>query len=370
MSNFNLQVAINSTSIGQTTTNFLYNVFLKKLEPNIFPIGGIDISAFEEILPQEFIGWLQTCTQKAMKDYKRSYPSLKIWHINGSHETVSDNAFLYFFHELDQITSTEKNILSSYEGIASPCKFTSNVCEEYGITNCDTINLQYDSTAFKPTSVKKYENNEIVIAVVGKFEKRKHSGNIIQLLKNKFGNNSKFKIHLHTFNPFFDNDPNKAMEINKQHIIQYCGGDVPHNFIMMPHVRKLVDLNKMYNMVDIVVDGSGGESWSLPSFHIAGLGKQCVVNYNSGIKEWSTSENSLQVQPNGKISSVDGLFFRENNPFNCGNIYDLDTEEMSKSIDLAVENVKNCKVNEEGKRLPEKFTEEKFCDELLNFIKL
>jgi hypothetical protein len=78
----------------------------------------------------------------------------------------------------------------------------------------------------------------------------------------------------------------------------------------------------------------------------------------------------LQVQPNGKISSVDGLFFRENNPFNCGNIYDLDTEEMSKSIDLAVENVKNCKVNEEGKRLPEKFTEEKFCDELLSFIKL
>ena len=56
MSNFNLQVAVNSTSIGQTTTNFLYNVFLKKLEPNIFPIGGIDISAFEEILEKRLSG--------------------------------------------------------------------------------------------------------------------------------------------------------------------------------------------------------------------------------------------------------------------------------------------------------------------------
>ena len=370
MSNFNLEVAVNSTSIGQTTTNFLYNVFLKKLEPNIFPIGGIDISAFEEILPQDFLAWLQTCTQKAMKDYKRTDPSLKIWHIQDSHRRISDNAFLYFFHELDQLTPIEKNVLSSYSDVASPCKFTASVCKEYGLPDCKTINLQYDSGAFKPVKVEKYENNEIVIAVVGKFEKRKHTANVINLLKRKFGNDNKFKIHLHTFNPFFDQDLNKAMEINKQHIIQSCEGDVPHNFIMMPHVRKLVDLNKMYNMADIVVDGSGGESWSLPSFHIAGLGKQCVVNYNSGIKEWSTAENSLQVNPNGKISAVDGMFFRENAQFSCGNIYDLDQEEMSKSIDVAVDRVKKKEVNTEGEKLPATFTEEKFCDELLNFIKL
>jgi hypothetical protein len=40
MSNFSLQIPINGTSLGQVSTNFLYELFSRKLEPNIFPIGG------------------------------------------------------------------------------------------------------------------------------------------------------------------------------------------------------------------------------------------------------------------------------------------------------------------------------------------
>ena len=63
MSNFSLQVPINGTSLGQVSTNFLYELFTRKLEPNIFPIGGVDVSSYEDIVPQEFMAWLQLCTQ-------------------------------------------------------------------------------------------------------------------------------------------------------------------------------------------------------------------------------------------------------------------------------------------------------------------
>ena len=370
MSNFSLHVPINSTSLGQVSTNVLYELFSRKLEPNIFPIGGVDFSSYEDILPEEFAVWLQHCIRKSLSDFKRNEPSLRIWHINGSHESVSKYPFLYFFHELDQLTATEKNILNSYEKIASPCSFTEGVCNEYGANGCKTINLSYNSLAFKKIDVKKYENNEIVIALAGKFEKRKHTASVIKLLKNKFGNNKKFKIHLHIFNPFFHQDPQKAMEINKMKVLESCDGEIPFNFVMMPYFRKLTELNQAYNMADIVVDGSGGESWSLPSFHMAGLGKQCVVNFNSGIKEWATDDNSIKIMPNGKISSADGLFFKEGAPFNCGNIYDLDLDSMSNGLDIALKNVTDGKVNEGGEQLSSKFTDSKFCDELLELIKL
>ena len=361
MSNFSLQVPINGTSLGQVS---------RKLEPNIFPIAGVDLSSYEDIVPEQFMAWLQLCTQKSLKDFKRTEPSLRIWHINGSQDSISKNPFLYFFHELDQLTATEKNILNSYDKVASPCSFTEEVCKEYGVDNHKTINLGYNSLAFKETEVKKYENNEIVIALAGKFEKRKHTASIINLLKNKFGNDKRFKIHLHIFNPFFHQDPNKSMEINKMKVVEACDGDVPHNMIFMPYFRKLTELNQAYNIADIVVDGSGGESWSLPSFHMAGLGKQCVVNFNSGIKEWATDSNSIKVAPNGKISAIDNLFFQQGSPFNCGNIYDLDIENMSTSLDSAVKNVLDGKVNEGGKKLPSQFTDAKFCDEILELIKI
>lgn len=370
MSNFSLQIPINGTSLGQVSTNFLYELFSRKLEPNIFPIGGVDLSSYEDIIPQEFISWLQLCAQKAIKDFKRTEPSLRIWHINGSHESISNNPFLYFFHELDQITPIEKNILNSYEGVASPCRFTEEVCKEYGVHKHTTINLAYNSLAFKETEVKKYENNEIVIAVAGKFEKRKHTAKIINLLKNKFGNDKRFKIHLHIFNPFFHQDPQKSMEINKMKVFEACEGDVPHNIIFMPYFRKLVELNQSYNIADIVVDGSGGESWSLPSFHMAGLGKQCVVNFNSGMKEWANDNNSIKVNPNGKIPAVDNLFFHEGAQFNCGNIYDLDIENMSNALDIAVKNVLDGKINQDGKKLSSQFTDSKFCEEILKLIKI
>jgi len=334
---FSLQFPINSTSLGQVATNLLVEFYNKKLEPNIFPIGPVDLQSFNGLLPPDFEPWLRNCCQKALTHYKTSEPCIRLWHINGSHEVVSKHNFLYFFHEVDQITATEKNILNNFDKTFSPCKFTENVCKEYGVNNVGTINLGYNSLAFKSVPVEKYEHGETVITLAGKFEKRKHTPEMIKILAENWGNNRRFKIHLHVFNPFYDQqNRDRCAAINQKLIQDACGGEIPFNFVLMGHFPELQDLNKCYNVTDIVVDGSGGESWSLPAFHMAGLGKKCVVHNNSGIKEWANEDNSFLVNPNGKEPADDGMFFSSQAPFNAGNIYTFDEGDMKNAIETAI----------------------------------
>jgi len=186
---------------------------------------------------------------------------------------------------------------------------------------------------------------------------------MIKLLSDNWGNNSKFKIHLHVFNPFYDQqNSERCNAINLQVIQNACGGKIPDNFVLMGHFQKLTDLNRCYNIADIVVDGSGGESWSLPSFHMAGLGKKTVVHYNSGIKEWANEDNCWLVNSSGKISADDGMFFNSQAPFNAGNIYDFEEEDMVKQIKNALKS-KNKKNN-----LTNEFSYEKMADKILENI--
>ncbi len=365
MKNFSLQIPINSTSLGQCATNFLYEIFTKNLKPNIFPIGGIDLSSFDGLLPEEFSHWLKECIEKAHTEYKNSEPSLRLWHINGSQESVSKHNFLYSFIELDNITPTEVNIINNHEEVFFPCEYNVQVAQRCGAGKVSKIPLGFNYLAFKEVAVPKYQNDEIVIGVVGKLEKRKCHPKVIKILSQKYGNKSGFKIHLHIYNHFLNPDPQKCAMANESLIRNYCGGQIPHNFNIFGFLPKLSELNKAYNIMDIVVDGSGGESFSLPSFSITALGKQAVVHHNSGIKEWANEKNALLVSPNGKTPAYDGLFFPKEGKFNLGNIYDFSEEEMAIKIEEAIQRIKKGEINEEGKNLQSQFTWSNFTNKIL-----
>lgn len=370
MSNFSLQFPINSTSLGQCATNILFEIYTRGLNPNIFPIGNIDLSSFDGILEDGFNLWLKECITKSLSEYKSSEPSLRLWHINGSQESISKNNFLYSFIELDNITPTERNIINNHEGVFFPCDFNVKVCERCDAKNVEKIPLGFNYLAFKEEKVPKYENGEIVIGVVGKLEKRKNHPKVIKLLAEKFGGNSRYKIHLHVYNHFLHQDPNKCAQINQGLITQYCGGKIPFNFSLYGFFPKLTELNQCYNMIDLIIDGSGGESFSLPSFTLAALGKHAVVHCNSGIKEWANENNSFLVEPNGKIPAADGLFFPKEGQFNIGNIYDFDENEMAAKIDLAIEKINSGQKNKNGLELQSRFTWKKTCDQILDKMQI
>ena len=73
----------------------------------------------------------------------------------------------------------------------------------------------------------------------------------------------------------------------------------------MQFMPKNAVYNDYLNSGDIVIGMSGGEGWGLPEFHSVGLGKHAVMLNATAYKEWATSENSVLLEPSGKIEVYD-----------------------------------------------------------------
>ena len=108
-----------------------------------------------------------------------------------------------------------------------------------------------------------------------------------------------------------------------------------------------------------------GTYWQT-AFNATALGKWSIVSNCSSHKDWATEENSILVDPVGKQPCYDNFFFKEGNPFNQGEYYKLNGDDILKSFDRAVEKVGQ--KNTEGTKLRGKFTYSKTVDAILDCI--
>ena len=121
------------------------------------------------------------------------------------------------------------------------------------------------------------------------------------------------------------------------------------------------------NSIDIDLSGlSNGEGWNLPSFNATALGKWSVVSNCSAHKDWATDQNCILVDPVGKQDCYDNFFFKEGMPFNQGQYYKLNGDDILAGFDKAVERAGQ--KNTEGTKLRDKFTYSKTVDSILDYI--
>ena len=78
----------------------------------------------------------------------------------------------------------------------------------------------------------------------------------------------------------------------------------------------------------------------------------------------ANESNSVMVQPSGKIEAYDGLFFKPNEPYNQGNIYDFSEDDFISSCEEAIKRYESSQVNENGLKLQEDFSLDKTLDKL------
>ncbi len=74
---------------------------------------------------------------------------------------------------------------------------------------------------------------------------------------------------------------------------------------------------------------------------------------NHSYQEFANNENSVLVNPSGKISAVDNIFFHSGSPFNNGDIFDWNEDDFIIGCEKAIERYKKNPVNEEGLKLQE-----------------
>ena len=358
MNELNFDGPINALSLGNVTVNFLREIKKRDIDLSLFPVGDQgEFNAYDKVT-EEFKQWITNSAANRFKKLNSKSQSLKVWHINGS-EKVLPNQHLYTFYELDSPTEEEINIVKIQKHVFFSCSEAAEVFKKAGCENVSYVPLGFDPD-FHITD-KKYLEDKIHFGLIGKFERRKNTQAIIQLWTKKYGNNPKYQLTCLVNNPFLNKE---QME---QGISAALSGKNWSNVNFLPHLKTNSEVNDLINSIDIDLSGlSNGEGWNLPSFNATALGKWSIVSNCSAHKDWATEENSILVEPVGKQSCYDNFFFKEGLPFNQGQYYKLNGDDILNAFDKAVERVGQS--NTEGTKLRDKFTYSKTVDSILDYI--
>src|SRR3990167_5174867 len=106
MSEFGLNVPLNSVSFGVCGIAICRELMKRSIEPCLFPIAGqIDLSAQKPC--ENLNAWIQRCYHKSFSKHSRNHTAFRLWHLNNSLESVSKEQVLLSFWELDSPTESE-----------------------------------------------------------------------------------------------------------------------------------------------------------------------------------------------------------------------------------------------------------------------
>ena len=276
MSKFCFNAPLNNVSFGQVATHLLRGFFNKEVYPHVLPIGcNADLSAQPK--DEDFENSLKSCVSSYLSKHNRSIPSLKLWHFNGALESCSKEVSLLTFHELDDLTSIEKNTCSSMDKIIVTSDFSKDVLKSHNIESIK-IPLAFDDFNFFSSNKNFFSDNRISFNLCGKFEHRKHHKKIIQAWAKRFGNDNKYQLQCAIYNPFLSEDQNRQL------FADAVGNTEFFNVQLLPFMDKNKSYNEFLNSSDIIIGMSGGEGWGLPEFQSVAIGKPSVILNAHGYK--------------------------------------------------------------------------------------
>jgi hypothetical protein len=360
-----VNLPLNSVSFGQISSSFLREVFKinSTKELILFPIGNnIDFSS-QSSVDDNFLNWIKSGALNSLSKHNRNNQIFKLWHLNGSLESLSKEQILLSFYELDSPTEQEVNIVKNNKKVLFTSKYTIDLFKDRGCTNVEYIPLFFDKFNFSVKDKKYFSDDRVVFNLVGKLEKRKHHEKIIKSWVKRFGNNPKYSLQCSIFNPFID--PKQQSSI----ISSWLENKNYFNVSFLAFMQKNSAYNDYLNSGDIVIGMSGGEGWGLPEFHSVALGKHSVILNEHSYKEWANEENSVLIKSSGKINAVDGVFFHPNQPFNQGNIFDFNENDFISGCEEAIKRVESNRVNEAGLKLQDSFNICSFTSKILESVK-
>lgn len=347
-----VEAALNSLSFGNVSYNIIRELFDKGHDIGIFPIGDrVDLSSFS--VGEDLAKKIDTSIRNRFDYLSSDIPCLKIWHLNGSENRKNPNQYLYTFYECSEPTDVEKKICDAQ----TKTIFSSSYASDLFGANFAPLGFDKD---FYPTN-KKYLSNVTHFGLMGKFEKRKRTGEIISAWAKKYGNNNKYQLTCCITNPFFKED-------EMSHVLNHVlDGKNYTNINFLPFLKKNSEVNELLNAIDIDLTGlSGGEGWNLPSFNATCLGKWSIVLNATSHKDWATKDNCILVEPTGKFDCYDNKFFIKGSTFNQGQFFDCDEDTIISAMESAEEKVGQ--VNTEGQKLAETMSYSNTVDSILAHI--
>jgi glycosyltransferase involved in cell wall biosynthesis len=362
MDNFNLELAVNKLSFGNCSINILLELFKQGKKPTLMMIGGqADFNSFDSTISADFLDWFKSCYVGAQARHNRKNPTFKLWHLNGSLNSYSADQHLFTFYELDSPTSSELNIVKNQKTVFVSSSYSKDVFSNLGCGNVVHCPLGFDSRSFFKKE-RKNNDDKIVFGLAGKLEKRKQHHKVLKNWAKKYGNNPNYLLNCAITNPFL------TKEQQESSINSVLEGKSYFNINFLPFMDSNSVYNDFLNSNDIIIGMSAAEGWGLPEFQSLCIGKHGVILNAHSYKDWANEENSVLVNPSGKIPCYDGVFFNEGQDFNQGFYFDWSDDEFINGCELAEKRFLSKRNNDSGENLSRVFTWEKTVNKILSYV--
>jgi hypothetical protein len=353
---------INNLSFGNVAVNLLKELYKTKAKLCLFPKTDTNLEAFDKTT-DGFKSWINNGSLYKYHNINKELPSLNLWHINGSEKRLSPKQHLLTFYELDSPTFVEKKLTEMQDTVFLSNPTAIKAFEELGCKNIKYVPLGFDQDFKTLDASSKIVEGKTHFILMGKFEKRKHTKEIIETWSKKYGNNNKYLLSCCVVNPFIKHDQMNAL------LSETLNGKHYSNINFLPHLKTNSEVNHLLNSADIDLTGlSGAEGWNLPSFNATALGKWSIVSNHTAHTAWATEDNSILLPPNEKEPAADGLFFPQTGDFNVGNIHKFDANQAVAAMEKAEEKVGQ--INTAGIKLQTDFTYEKTLNIILKEMQI
>ena len=361
----NFQCPINPLSLGAVSISLLREIKRRGWTPSIIPIGNVDLSGQKQ--DNDFNQWLQYCIGAGVAQHNRAVPCLKVWHINGSYESVSEKSLLLTFYEADTPTAAELNIVKQQSRVFLSSQFGVNCFKNFGVDNIHYLPLGCDTHNFYPISRKNF-NKQIIWMISGKQELRKSTIQMIKCWAAKFGNNRDHVLHVSCQNRFLmQQNGNQVIDHGAVEIQQALAGARYFNINFYPFLDS-ASFNDFFNAGHILINLSGGESPGLDVMTALQLGKHAICLNAHAFKTMYSDKEVTWVESTSKRSVVDNKFFFPNAPFNTGSFFAWRDEDFGPACDKALERYKMNPVNQPGIDLMKNFTWENTVNNIIKHV--
>ncbi len=342
-----VEAPINSLSFGNVSVNILREMYNQNVEVGLFPVGQPDVSAYS--LDTGFSQWLKKSIDQRLDFLAEKHPTFKLWHFNGGENRKSPKQHLYTFYECSAPTKQEIAVCKSQDKTILSSNYSKILFENAGCDNVEFIPLGFDPD-FHVTN-KTYLEGVVHFGLMGKFEKRKHTAEIIKAWLKRFGNDNRYQLSCCITNPFLKPEQMNAVIANILEGKRYT------NINFLPYLPTNKEVNELLNAIDIDLTGlSLAEGWNLPAFNATCLGKWSVVGNHTSHKEWANADNAILIEPQGTIDSHDGMFFINGAEFNQGSFFFYSQDAIIDGMEKAANKIATNKVNKNGLLLQKQFS--------------
>jgi len=331
-----LDLPINNLSFGNVSIAILREFYKRGLSPNVMPMNGqVDLGA--QVPDEGFAKWLHQCIGKAQKEASRSAPSVRLWHINGSLPSFSNQGNdLIVFHELDSLTSTEINVLKNQHKVYVTSTYTQQVFKLFGVDST-YLPLGFDSHNFHVLEKRPSIEGVTSFSIFGKWEPlRKSHAQMLRAWVKKYGNNRAHRLNLSITNAFI-----KPEHLN-QMIGQALEGKSYFNVNFLEYQPSNAAFNQVLQAGEIALCMGVGEGRDLPCYHATAMGAWPVAVNATAYKDYLSPDNAVLVNPNGKQVAHDGMFFisGNGNQWNQGNFFTWSDDEFVAAMEEAEKRAK------------------------------